>query len=365
MRGLKKHFVTLCFIFLILIIAAGCSMPGGKDRTKKVTISNTIARRDTFGNIIDAHDGCLEKFRDRFYLYGTAYGGTNGFTRANHYVCYSSPDLMNWTFHGAIMKNLPEEVCFCYRPYVKYNKKTGKYVLWYNWYSEGFETGRLGVAVSDRPQGPFVTQNAEVELKYYPLSIGDHGLFVDDDGTGYVAYTLISATDSSIRHSISVEKLTDDYLGSTKESSGFVAGNCESPAMFKRDGVYYLLFDNTCAFCATGSGARVYTAPSPLGPFTYKGNINRKGGFDQPTDMTKPGTGRADSTIAAQQTHIAAITTAGGTTYHWIGDLWGSRPDKTKGHDFQYWSEPLEFDANGMIKPLQWQEQWSVELPAP
>jgi hypothetical protein len=89
----------------------------------------------------------------------------------------------------------------------------------------------------------------------------------------------MSSTESAqiVNHRISVEKLSDDYLSSTGENSGFVAGNCESPAMFKRNGTYYLLTDNTCAFGPQGSGTMVYTAPSPIGPFTYRGNNNFEG----------------------------------------------------------------------------------------
>jgi hypothetical protein len=187
-------------------------------------------------------------------------------------------------------------------------------------------------------------------------------LFVDDDGTGYLIYTLISASNSSIRHSVSVEKLTDDYLASTMENSGFIAGNVEAPAMIKRKGIYYVLFDNTCAFCPHGTGIRVYTSDSPMGPFIYKGNINRKGGTQHPTDMTTPGTGRPDAVIPAQQTHVATIHTMRSISYHWMGDLWGSSPNNIKGHDFQYWSGPIKFDDDGMIQPLQWEDSWSIEL---
>merc|ERR1711918_129906 len=57
-------------------------------------------------------------------------------------------------------------------------------------------------------------------------------------------------------------------------SSG-VFGNefVEAPAMFKRKGLYYALFDNCCCFCGHGSGIGVYTARSPLGPWTYHNNI--------------------------------------------------------------------------------------------
>jgi hypothetical protein len=46
-----------------------------------------------------------------------------------------------------------------------------------------------------------------------------------------------------------------------------------------------------------------------------------------------------------------------------MGDRWGSRPDSIKGHDFQYWSSPLEFEADGMIKQLHWEDSWQMGLP--
>jgi len=229
-----------------------------------------------------------------------------------------------------------------------------------------------GVATSDRPEGPFTIQNPDVRLKYSGLGTGDHGLFVDDDGTGYIVYTALNLAKVTptepaeiVNHRISVEKLSDDYLSSTGENSGFTAGNCESPAMFKRQGTYYVLTDNTCAFCPQGSGARVYTATAPLGPYTYRGNINVEGpATGVPSGWTRPGTGRPNAIIPAQQTHVAVIPATGGPAYIWMGDLWHSALDNIKGHDFQYWSSPLQFDASGMIKQLKFDDFWTVGLPA-
>jgi predicted GH43/DUF377 family glycosyl hydrolase len=332
---------------------------------RTAAISNVHPRRDLHGEILDAHDGVLEYFEGEYYLYGTRYGSTDGLKTTNRYVCYSSSDLTNWTPHGEILKDAPPRMYF--RPYVKFNAKTRKYVLWYN---VGIEN-KDGVATADRPQGPFTIQNPDVHLKHSDLGIGDHGLFVDDDGTGYIVYTapnLAKMTPTEpkeiVNHRVSIEKLTPDYLGSTGESSGFIAGNCESPSMFKRNGTYYLLTDNTCAFCAAGSGARVYTATSPLGPYTYRGNINVEGTTtDVASPWTQPGTGRANAIIKAQQTHIAILPGINGPAYIWMGDRWNSTPDKIKGHDFQYWSSPLKFDASGMIEQLQFQDYWTLQLP--
>jgi hypothetical protein len=66
--------------------------------------------------------------------------------------------------------------------------------------------------------------------------------------------------------------------------------------------------------------------------------------------------------IPAQQTFIAEIPTLSGKKYLWMGDLWGSRPDGIKGHDFQYWSSPLQFDKQGNILPLRWENEWTLKL---
>ena len=334
-----------------------------RDRVAK--ISNLEPRLDIHGEIVDAHDGCLEYFNRTYYLYGTRYGRTDGFGKSNRYVCYSSPDLLKWTPHGEILKDAPPRVY--YRPYVKFNKRTGKYVLWCN------ADNHYTVAVSDTPAGPFTVQNSNVRVAQGD-SQGDFGLLVDADGTGYITYSFSSQkvdwsakTEPIRHHQICVEKLTPDYLGSALESTEPIAGNVESPAMFKRNKIYYLLFDNTCCFGADGSGARVYTAAAPLGPFTYRGNINIQaaGAQDLPSPFTRPGTGRPDCIIKAQQTDVATLPAPQGPVYIWMGDRWGSRPDGIKGHDFQYWSRPLEFEADGMIKQLTWDDTVAVSLAGP
>jgi len=328
-------------------------------------ISNVQPRRDIHGEIMDAHDGCLEFFHGAYYLYGTRYGHTDGFGKSNRYVCYSSPDLVTWTPHGEILPEAPPRVY--YRPYVKFNQRTGKYVLW------GNADNHYLVAVSDTPAGPFTVRNSRVAVKHGDTQ-GDLGLFVDDDGTGYITYSFCpqtidwSARTEPIRHhQICVEKLTPDYLGSTMESTEPIAGNVESPALFKRNNLYYLLFDNTSCFGADGSGARVYTATGPLGPFTYRGNINIKAATARnlPSPFTTPATGRPDCIIKAQQTDIATLPSPHGLVYIWMGDRWGSCPDGIKGHDFQYWSRPLQFDADGMIQQLTWDVTVAVTLAKP
>lgn len=458
---------------------------------QEITIDNTKLRLDEKGQIVDAHDGRIIQFKDTFYWYGTSYGTTNGFTIQNHYRCYSSKDMMNWKYEGKLLDTQPEGVY--YRPHVIYNEKTKKYVLWYNWYPKLWD-GQFGVATSDTPQGPFKIINNNVQMYNSKIGLGDFGLFVDDDGTGYISYNTIK------NHQVSVEKLSDDYLSSTMENGGIIAEHMEAGTQFKKAGKYYLLTDYTCCFCNYGSGARVYISDNPLKGYTLTNNINRypgthslklndgikrgtsyerlsknKNGYDaveilfdenlainrlvlhvftgnrpencgdvnnpkvhpdivspkfeifewnnhawkkiniknqsieksalkeeivielatrisdrfkiipieananifinevetfnEDTPNNSKGsfciTGPKISKqpiIPAQQSYVMKLNTTEGEKYIWIGDLWGSASDNIKGHDYQYWSAPLEFKKDGTIKPMKWKDQWSIEL---
>ena len=238
-----------------------------------VTIDNERPRLTVAGDTVDAHDGRVIQFGERYYWYGTAYGNTSGFTTANHYVCYSSDDLTRWTYEGKLLPDQAEGVY--YRPHVIHHAASGKYVLWYNWYPTLWE-GQFGVATSDVPTGPFTVVDPDVQMKHSDIGLGDFGLFVDDDQTAYLAYNTIQ------EHQVSIERLAPDYLSSTLENGGFLAKHCEAGSMFKRDGRYYLLTDYTCCFCGEGSGARVYVSDRPLDGYTQHGNINRYPGIPQP-----------------------------------------------------------------------------------
>lgn len=324
-----------------------------------VTIDNQSPRRDDAGQILDAHDGTLDYFQGMFYLYGTHYGGTSGLGKMNYFVCYSSPDLTHWKYEGKLLSNPPPRTY--YRPHVKFNARSHEYVLWYN------ADNQYGVAVSTRPQGPFRIANPDVKLKYSRNGVGDFGIYTDRNGVGYIAYVAFVTAPLESRpiadpkdHRISVERLAPDYLGSTGQNSGFVAGNVESPALFSRDALYYLLFDNTCAFCKAGSGVRVYTSTSPLGPYAFQNNINLS--LHSKADgrsWTLPGTGRHNVILPAQQADVVEIPTVSGTLYMWIGDRWGSTPDGIKGHDYQIWV-PLHFHDHTLLS-LENELTWTFE----
>lgn len=312
----------------------------GKAAFQRITVSNAVPRRDKKGEIVDAHDGCLHFFNGRYYLYGTAYGKSAGYGFNNRFRVYSSADLEHWVFEGELLKAPPDGVY--YRPYVAYNPKTGKYVLWYNWCPKLWE-GKVGVAVSDTPVGPFTIVNPSAHVAGARGRPGDGSLFVDNDGAGYFIYTSIDEN-----HAIRIDRLTADFFDSTGETSEVLGVGSEAPSLFRYRDRYYVLFDRTCCFCAAGSGVRVLMGTRPLGPFTELKNINR--GAD------------GNPIVAAQQTFVAQLPTPQGTAFMWMADRWGSRSDGIKGHDLQFWSAPLRFAADGSIAPIENNAAWSLDV---
>lgn len=340
LASIRCRWLPACVLITLACLALAPPAEAARTRFGTVVINNVLSRRDTDGNIIDAHDGCLKFFNGRYYLYGTFYGKSAGYGWYNRYRVYSSPDLVHWTFDGELLKSPPDGVY--YRPYVAYNPRTGKYVLWYNWYPKLFQ-GHVGVAVSDTPVGPFTIVHTRANVSQAADRPGDGSLFVDNDGTGYFIYSVIGQN-----HSIWIDRLTPDFLSSTGQVSGVLGTGCEAPAMFRHGGRYYVLFGRTCCFCKAGSGVRVYVSSKPLGPYVRLRNINRR----------KNG----ERIIAAQQTFIAQIPGPKGTLFIWMGDRWGSRPDNEKGHDFQYWSPPMRFLPSGQIQPLKNVPEWKARI---
>ena len=149
--------------------------------------------------------------------------------------------------------------------------------------------------------------------------------------------------------SIPAQVLSEDYLRPLATSAAYFPwADSEAPWMGKVDGVYHVLFDRTCCFCTEGSGAVVWTAPHPMGPYAPGPNINRDAA------------GRP--TVAAQQTFVARVPGPGGAVqWLWLADRWNSAPDGQKAHDFQFW-HPLRV-ANGTFAPISWVDGFVLDLP--
>lgn len=302
---------------------------------------NQLTKFDKLGNAVDAHDGEIALFNGVYYLYGTSYDC--GFEWGNKsapfcgFKVYTSTDLDHWTDKGFLFNAQTEiwqtrcdgKTYGCFRPHVIYNKKTKLYVLWINVYDN-----RVGYRVftSRKPVGPFIevkepTLAVNSEMPVAGLNNGDHDTFVDDDGTGYLAYT-----DWRTKGSIVIEKLSDDYLtGMGKYVKSVTDGETEAPALFKRNGIYYVVYsDPNCGYCS-GTGASYRTAKSPLGPWSAGKKIS-------------------DNSCGGQPSFVSTFKFNSETIFLFGSDLWNNAAKNEAQANF-YWA-PLTFAVDGSINPL-------------
>lgn len=80
---------------------------------------------------MQAHGGGIVEVSGTYYLIGENKLGGSAFQSIN---CYSSTDLVSWTFVNKILTLQPSGDLgpnrVVERPHVMYNDKTGKWVLW-------------------------------------------------------------------------------------------------------------------------------------------------------------------------------------------------------------------------------------------
>ena len=301
-----------------------------------------VTRFDAAGDAIDAHDGEIALFEGVYYLYGTSYDC--GFAWQNKkapfcgFKVYSSPDLMNWTDRGYLFDaqtpvwqtRCNGNTYGCFRPHVVFNQKTNQYVLWINVYDNqvGFR-----VFTSNSPTGPFrevaqPTLAVNRDAAVAGLNNGDHDLFVDDDGTAYLAYT-----DWRSKGAIVIEQLTADYVsGTNRYIKAVTPEKTEAPALFKRKGIYYMTYsDPNCGYCS-GTGTSYRTASSPLGPWSEGIKISEKSCGGQPS-------------------FVSTIKLGTDSLFLYGSDLWNNAARNEALANY-YWA-PLRFNDDGTIMPIE------------
>lgn len=341
--------------------------------SRVVTLRNDVPRRDVTGAIIDCHSGMILEQGGQYFMYGEHYGNTTGFGPSPpaiypKIVVYSSPDLNAWTFRGFALSNwstAPYGTFFT--PWTVFNKQTGLFVMWFNAYMNGCCAGGWGVATSsDGVNFSIVSLN---ETGKYAV-VDCNGLFVDDDGTGYMIYTS-EAED----HKVSIEQLSPDYTQLAGVNFGlFPDRYVEGAVLFKHGGAYFVGYGSCCCFCRGGSGWVVYSAPSIAGPWVRQArdvNCNLTASGDICGAYGDRVTGGI--TIAAQGIGLSRIPLAsGGEALIWHGERWLSAannnpscpdecrpetgecaepPTYIKGEGYSYLL-PLAFDAANAVQPF-------------
>ncbi|AEO68051.1 f29a3c22-3d62-4b6c-b927-9138dfeb6e83 [Thermothielavioides terrestris] len=218
-----RHFHVLGFSLLGTLL-----FPGATYASLQIVPGATWTASN--GEHLNAHGAGVIRVNGTFYLIGEDKSDGSAFKNVN---CYSSRDLVQWTYEGALLSRTgsgdlgPNRIIE--RPKVIYNDKTGKYVMWMHVDSSDYGEAKVGVAVGDTVCGAYKYQRS-----FQPLGFEsrDMNLFKDDDGT---AYLLTEDRKNGLR----IDKLTADYLD-VAEATYLWKDHIEAPAMIKLNGRYYM-----------------------------------------------------------------------------------------------------------------------------
>jgi beta-xylosidase len=248
---------------------------------------------------------------------------------------FSSRDLVHWEKHPRVLdiRNVKWAEFALWAPSVI--NANGKYYLFFgaNDIQGDQEHGGIGVAVADKPAGPFVDAiGAPLVDKFVngaqPI---DPFVFQDDDGQHYLYY-------GGWRH-CNVVRLKPDLLGLAPLPDGSMfkeltpENYVEGPFVFKRQGKYYLMWSEG-GWQGPNYSVAYAIADSPLGPFTRIGKILQQ-----------------DPAVATGAGHHSVIPVPGSDTWYIV---YHRRPlGTTNGNHREVCIDEMHFNADGTIQPVK------------
>lgn len=340
---------------------------------------------DNNGVHINAHGGGILFYEGKYYWFGEhKVEGRRGNQARVGVHCYSSDDLYNWKDEGIALKvsddpDSPITVgCVIERPKVTFNKKTGKFVLWFHLElkGQGYSAAQTGVAVADTPTGPFtflkalnpnagkwpVGYSEELKNKTFADNLEgwsdewlkavkdgmfvhrdfergqmarDMALYVDGDGTAYH----IHASEENL--TLHISELNDDYTDFTgKYIRVLPTGHNEAPSIFKKDGKYYMITSGCTGW--DPNAARLLVSESVMGEWEY---------------IENPCVGEdKDLTFHSQSTYILPVQ-GKKNAFIFMADRW--KPQNAI--DGRYIWLPVQFREDG-TPYLEWMDEWDLSF---
>lgn len=283
-------------------------------------------------------DPDMLKYKDTYYIYPTTDGHEKW--RQTEFHVFSSRNLADWKDEGVILDvasdAVPWSVHSAWAPAI--HEKDGKF---YFYFCAKREDGKscIGVAVSDDPAKGFI---AGEEPILTPEIVADQGLWVaqvidpqiyEENGKVY----LLFGNTAPLIVELS-EELTDIIPETMKKLEG-AQYLSEAIAVFKRGGIYHFTYssDDTRS---ENYHIEYGTSPSLFGPIEYQYPILMK---DPSRDILGTGHHCIFKEPDEDQYYIA---------YHRF-----AKPTKdyegVNGYRREVCLDLLEFDENGLIKPVE------------
>ena len=338
MKNKKNFIVQMLLCCGLSILICGCT----DSRYSKSPLADAVIRNntdwlDTDLQPIMAHAGSISRFDGVFYWYGSSYAnnptglyGAKHSEKNNGFNLYTSNDLVNWKYNGSVL-DIPQSgwgsLGTSHGPYVIYNDKTTKYVMWFFQYTYKYPDVFATVAFADKPTGPFVILGRRKTAAPNGYA-QDLSVFKDDDQKAYLVY-------DDGRRNISVDLLSDDYLHSTSKTVIALTARQEAPAMIKYKGKYIVAGSGVRGWNATETHYAV--ADSPLGPYSAKKQMSEQ------------------KTWNSQIRHFVYL--AESDLVFAMCDSWWI-PDKKDLNASRYLWLPITFDPKTNTAKMLYQENW-------
>lgn len=270
-------------------------------------------------------------YGDTYWVFPT---WSDAYEKQTYFDCFSSKDLVNWTKHSSVLDTSA----------VKWAKKAmwapsiihkdGKYYFFFgaNDVHEG-EVGGIGVAVSDRPEGPYKDLLGkplinEIVNGAQPI---DQFVFRDDDGRYYMYYGGWGHCNMVKMGSdlISIVPFEDGTTYKEVTPENYIEG----PFMLKHNGKYYFMWSEG-DWTGPDYCVAYAIADSPFGPFKRVGKILEQ-----------------DTKIANGAGHHSIIKGPGKDEWYIV---YHRRPlGETDGNYRITCIDRMYFNKNGTIKPVK------------
>jgi beta-xylosidase len=311
--------------FLLLLLPTLFSQVATAQKSTKKTSGNPIAQ----GWYADPEATIFGK---EYWVYPTY---SDKYEKQVHFDAFSSPDLVNWTKHNNVLdsSNVKWAKRAMWAPAIV--KKDNKYYFFFgaNDIQDNNTEGGIGVAVADKPEGPFKDYLGKplIDKIVNGAQPIDQFVFKDKDGQYYIIY-------GGWGH-CNIAKLKNDFTGVVPFADGTTYreitpnGYVEGPVMFIRNGKYYFMWSEGGW---TGPDYRVAYAigDSINGPFKKVGTILQQ-----------------DAAIATGAGHHSVIQVPGKDEWYII---YHRRPlTETDGNHRVTCIDKMTFDKNGYINPVK------------
>jgi arabinoxylan arabinofuranohydrolase len=210
-------------------------------------------------------------YNDTFWIYsGHDEDGSTVWFNMKEWRCYSSVDMANWTDHGSPLdlsafSSWANADAWAGQviPY------KGKFYFYVPVFHSGTKNRMIGVAVADKPTGPFKDALGKPMQSRYDCCYIDPTVYVDDDDQAYMYWG--NPYCFYVKLNKDMTSFSGDIVQIPENAQTFSSCYGEAPWLYKKNSQYYLLW---AADNANGKeNIRYSTSTSPTGPWKYSGVI--------------------------------------------------------------------------------------------